>query len=66
MTEVPKNTTDALALGIVLIHNAPSKMHAELAMSLILDLLSVMSRKEIESARVLAAATIASQGGNDE
>jgi len=56
-----ENDVDTLAVGFVLAKTAPTKIQAGIILAEIVKLMAVMSASEIETAKVFADATIATQ-----
>ena len=55
------NDTDTLALGFLSAKTAATKIEAGVILAEIMKLMAVMSAKEIDNAKVLAEATMATQ-----
>ena len=55
------NDTDILAIGFLSAKTAATKIEAGVILAEIMKLMAVMSAKEIENAKILAEATLATQ-----
>lgn len=55
------NDTDTLAIGFLSAESAATKIEAGRILAEIMKLMAVMSAKEIENAKILAEATLATQ-----